>query len=98
MCRISSTPNARDCDYESAEEKRVHKIRILANDEIYKITVTGLLRSVELLEDFVLECVDSSLLATNRERDFLNRVKERKNTRNNPIGVYLRPDDEPPYG
>jgi hypothetical protein len=83
---------------DDSENTTVTKPQILADDDLYKITITGLLRSVELLEDFVLHCVDFSSLSTERERDFLNRVKERKNTRNNPIGVYLRPDDQPPCG
>lgn len=74
----------------------VTKPRILTDDDLCKITMTGLLRSVELLEDFVLRCVDPSSLNTESEQDFLNRVKERQNTRDNPIAVYLRPDDQSP--
>ena len=68
----------------------------LTDDELIKITIVGLVQSVEKLEDFVLRCVDFSSLQTENERDFLNRVKERQNTRENPIGVYLRPDDDSP--
>lgn len=71
----------------------MNKNEALTEHELYKITITGLLRSVELLEDFVLNCIDSSSLSTEQDRSFLNRVKKRKNTSENPMGVYLRPED-----
>ena len=72
------------------------KNEALTNDELCRIAITGLSRSVEMLEEFVLNHVDPTVLSTNQERDFLNRVKERKNTHDNPIAVYLRPKDELP--
>ena len=65
----------------------------LADNEIYMITVAGLSKSIEILEDFILRHVDNSELSSHHERLVLNRVKERKNTANNPIAVYLRPSD-----
>lgn len=64
------------------------------DDELIGITLTGFLRSIELLERFVLNNIDMSSLHTEREREFLNRVKERANMQDNPIAVYLRPGAE----
>ncbi len=74
----------------------MRKNEALTDDELYKITIIGLTRSLEILEDFVLSHVDPTDLSSVQERDILNRVKERKNTRDNPIAVYLRPRDELP--
>jgi len=72
----------------------MRKNEALTDDELYKITIIGLTRSLEILEEFVLIHVDPTELSSVQERDILNRVKERKNTRDNPIAVYLRPRDE----
>lgn len=72
------------------------KNEALTEDELYKITIMGLSRSIEMLEDFVLSHVDPTELSNDQERDILNCIKERKNTRDNPIAVYLRPRNELP--
>ena len=64
----------------------------ITEDDFDIILVIGLMRSIALLEDFVLNAVDASALATENENSFLNRVKERKNTGKNPIEVYLKPE------
>ena len=68
----------------------------LTDHELYRITITGLSRSLEMLENLVLRHVDSTDLFSDQDRDLLNRVKERKNTGAHPIAIYLRPTDEPP--
>ena len=58
------------------------------------ILAIGFMRSIVLLENFVLRYVDDSTLMTESAHHFLNRVKERKNTGKNPIEVYLKPEVE----
>lgn len=73
----------------------MNRTEVPTDDELYKITIIGLSRSIEMLEEYVLNCVDPKILTTKQERNFLNRVKERTNTRAHPISVYLRPNEEP---
>ena len=65
-----------------------------SEDDFEIILVMGFMRSIVLLENFVLHYVDPSTLVTESAHHFLNRVKERKITGKNPIEVYLKPGVE----
>lgn len=66
--------------------------RQLSDHELVGVLVTGLMRSIAMLEDFILHAVDPTKLEGKDDSQFLNRVKERNNTGKNPIEIYLRPD------
>ena len=58
------------------------------------ILVLGLMRSIDILEQFILEHVESDATDNIRTNYFLNRVKARRNTKTNPIEAYLAPCDD----
>ena len=49
------------------------------------------MRSIEVLEQFILEHVELDAPANARAKYFLNLVKTRRNTKMNPIEAYLAP-------
>ena len=65
----------------------------LSDNDLAKILVTGLMRSITILEDFILRSVEPSTLDGESANRVLNQAKERKNTGKNPIEIYLKPDD-----
>ena len=65
----------------------------LTDNDLVKILVTGLMRSIAILEDFILRSVEPSMLNGEYEKRLLNQVKERKNTGKHPIEIYLKPED-----
>ena len=65
----------------------------LTNDDLYTVTIQGLYKSIQLLEGFVVNCIDPDSLNNEKDREFLNRVKERVNIGSHPIAIYLRPSE-----
>ena len=65
----------------------------LTDKELFTVTIQGLYKSIQLLEEFVLKCIDPDSLNKEKDREFLNRVKERANIGSHPIEIYLKPDD-----
>ena len=63
----------------------------MTDDELYTVTIQGLYRSIQLLEEFILKRIDPDSLDKEKDRKFLNRVKERVNIGDHPIAIYLKP-------
>ena len=63
----------------------------MTDDELYAVTIQGLYRSIQLLEEFILKRIDPDSLDKEKDRKFLNRVKERVNIGDHPIAIYLKP-------